>query len=164
MPLRQRRRCEADDIYTHGQVRTRCIARSSLSTQILMSNNAHIRPPLRTSGRKNKQSRAINERLETAQWRTCPSPAVLTTAHHRMGVASSTRSDVCSVFLHLFSSSPSRQQQALYLAVITQSGAGMLHAGVSRHAHHADDQTTRSMPKTDGRARWVMMHQTTTAA
>jgi hypothetical protein len=23
------------------------------------------------------------------------------------------------------------------------------HAGVSRHAHHADDQTTRSMPKTD---------------
>jgi len=39
------------------------------------------------------------------------------------------------VFLHFFSSSPSRQQQAPYLAIITQqSGAGMLHAGVSRHA------------------------------
>ena len=62
------------------------------------------------------------------------------------------------VFLH-FSSSPSRQQQQQQQQALYSFGhhgleACMLHAGVSRHAHHADDQTTRSMPKTawsDGR-------------
>lgn len=113
-------------------------------------SNAHMRPPLRTSGRKNKHERAINERLlETARWRRCHhrpcSPPLITAwvwLRLRAGLV------VWSVSLH-FSSSPSRQQQVLYLLIITQSGAGMLHAGVSRHAHQADDQTTRSMPKTD---------------
>lgn len=110
-----------------------------------------MRPPLRTSGRKNKQSRAINERLETARWRTCPSPAVLTTAHHRMGVASSTRCLVVSSCTssphHLHGSSKHRISRSSHTVWSRHASCGCFAARASRrrsnHTEHAEDRLTR---------------------